>query len=69
MKDKGYKLLKELIKDFENVVLQWLKNINLWDTEALKVLNAKQNYLKGTEDLLKTIESKTNKIWKRKFDN
>ena len=66
-KHQWFKLLKELISEFETDVLKSLKRVNTWNKEHLAVLNAKQNYLLWLEDLINTLEAKTNKVWKREF--
>lgn len=67
MNHKGFKLLENLVGEFENDVLKSLKTINLADDKQLRILNAKQNYLKWVEDFLSTMKNKTNSIGKREF--
>jgi len=64
---RWFGLLETAVKEFEDSVLQSLKTISLWDEKQLQVLNAKQNYLKGIEDLMKFLKSKTTSIGKRNF--
>ncbi len=64
---KWYQILLDLSKEFENTVLQQFKTISLWDEKQLQELNAKQNYLKGMEDFIKTVSWQTQQIAKRDF--
>jgi len=66
---RWYKLLLDLIDDFEDEVLKQLKNIDISNEKDLQILWKNQAYLKWLEDLLTTIKSQTNMIWKGKDFN
>jgi hypothetical protein len=64
---RWFKLLEELVKDFEYSVLDKLRNIDLSNEKDLSILWKNQNYLKWVQDFITTIKSKTNTIGKKDF--
>ena len=65
---RGFKTLEAIVKDFEYNTLSKLKTINLADQEALKNLNAQQNYLLWVEAILNIIKTQSDTIANKKFD-
>ena len=64
----GFRVLEQIVTDFELDTLRELKRVNLADEAALKLLNAKQNYLLWAETLMSTIKSQINTMANKKFD-
>ena len=65
--NRWFKLLEELVWEFEQDVLMKLKTLDVTNEKDLKILWKNQIYLKGVEDFLITIKSQTNSIQRKDF--
>lgn len=66
---RGFKLMLELKEEYELSLLRQFKRVNLEDDNQRVNLNANQNYLKGIEDFIQTIQTQTKKIQTKKIDS
>lgn len=67
LQHRGFQVIVDVIEDFELEVLKSLKTISVGSADQLQILNAKQNYLKGLEDMLNLLKNQTNTIWQREI--
>ena len=67
VENRWFKLLEELVWEFEQDVLMKLKTLDVTNEKDLKILWKNQIYLKGIEDFLITIKSQTNSIQRKDF--